>query len=178
MKPKLLRRFYEALVLLRVLGQVQGERFDGEAFEDNNVDRMQAVELRRKVMYNLCVMCDFQKGGDSVTAIAMECLPSGPCYWIGVNGCLKKIKALLNEVLGLLQGQRFPTEPNTLEDRLFQKFVLFQRPRIKEYWRLLQRGIESELYRVQLSPQSHNSSNGRQCKSCYASEMFQCSLLS
>jgi hypothetical protein len=161
MKPKLLKRFYEVLVLLRVLGQVQGQKVSGETFDDSDIDRMQTVELRRKVMYHLCVMCDFQKGGDSVTAIAMENLPSGPTYWLGVNGCLKKIKTFLNEILEILQGQGLSTEPTPLEDKLFHKFVLFQRTRIKEYWKLLQRGIKSELNRVQLSPRQHISSNGR-----------------
>ena len=161
MKQKLMKRFYEVLVLLRVLGQVQGDKLPGQMFEDTNMHSLEIVELRRKVMYHLCVMCDFLKGGDSVTAIAMEKLPSGPRYWMAANGNLPKIKRFLRETLEMLNIEGLATiEYSSFEQRLFQKFVRFQRSRIKEYWKLLQPCIAKELNKIQLSPLSENSATG------------------
>jgi hypothetical protein len=161
MKPKLLKRFYEGLVLLRVLGQVQGDKLPGQMFEDSNLHSLETVEMRRRVMYHLCVMCDFEKGGNSVTAIAMEKLPSGPRYWMAANGYLTKIERFLKETLEMLDKQSMSTtDESQLEQRLFQKFVKYQRSRIKEYWKLLQPCIEKELNKIWLSPQSANAAKG------------------
>lgn len=104
-------------------------------------------------MYHLSVMCDFKKGGDSVTAIAMEKVPCGPRYWVAVNGHHDKIKTFLQDVLNALEEQgRNHAEDELFEQLLFNKFVLFQRPRIKEYWKFLQPLIKVELNRVRLSP--------------------------
>ncbi|KAK0261276.1 hypothetical protein LTR35_017885 [Friedmanniomyces endolithicus] len=154
-RPKLLRRFYEVLVLLRVLSQVQGERIGGQSLEDPTLNDIDAIEMRRKVMNHLCVMCDFLKGGDTVTAIATESLPTGPRYWIAANGSVEKIEPFLEEVLELLETRGSPElreSHSPFDLHLFRKFVDFQRARMKQYWKLLQTPIKSELDRMDLTP--------------------------
>lgn len=152
LQPKLMKRFYEVLVLLRVLSQVQGERINGDSLEGPSIDHVSAAEARRKAMYHLCVMGDFLKGGYTVTAMASENLPHGPRYWIATNGNLEKISAFLRETLKMLEAQARSTPDehgvSICQDKLFEKFVGFQKTRIKQYWRLLQPCIQQELKRV------------------------------
>lgn len=93
LRPSLLKRFCEVLVLLRVLGQVQGGRIKKLVPEDGTFHDIGAIEMRRKVMYHLFIMCDFEKGGSTVTAMATGNLPSGPKYWVAANDCLEKIRS-------------------------------------------------------------------------------------
>lgn len=165
LSQRLVRRFYEVLVLLRVLGQVQGEKLRAEPLEDSNVYSIGSREMRRNAMYHLCVACDFEKGGDSVTALACENVPSGPRYWMASNKHVEKIKTFLMEVLAMLGEQASSGSDGmniaALEDRLFEKFVLFQRARIKEYWRSLQKHTEAEVQRAALSPGKQRDIDGR-----------------
>lgn len=154
--PKLLGRFYEVLVLLRVLSHVQGVKIGARSSDDPNLDSIDAIEMRRMVMTHLCTMSDFRKGGETVTAMAAENLPSGPCYWIAANGSVKKIERFLQEVLKLLEtrGSLGPRESDSsFELHLFQMFVDFQQARIKQYWRILQASIGNEMKRI--GPPSH-----------------------
>ncbi|RVD88928.1 uncharacterized protein DFL_003092 [Arthrobotrys flagrans] len=80
--PKLWRRFYEPLVLLVAYGKSQGPHFksiDREyRWSDDNED------IRRRFLDQLAYVCDYERGGDTVTAIAIE---DGPQlkYWIAGN---------------------------------------------------------------------------------------------
>ena len=152
LSPKLLSRFYEVLILLRVLDQVQGEKIAGETPQDEIFQDIKTVEMRRRVLYHLCVICDFRKGGITVTAMAAENVPSGPRYWMAANGQVSKIKTFLYEVLEILEKRslstRLEAQASSFKDELFRKFVAFQRPRVKAYWKLLQSGIKEELERI------------------------------
>ncbi|KAK3723887.1 hypothetical protein LTR37_001371 [Vermiconidia calcicola] len=163
LQPKLMRRFYEVLVLLRVLSQVQGAKLCGDTLEEGGFDHLGAMEMRRKTMYHLCVMCDYLKGGDTVTAIASENIPCGPRYWIAANDHLEKIKCFLIEVLKMLETQvemeAYNSELHVFEQRLFAKFVSFQKARIKQYWKLLQPHVETELKRIALSPEPRDNAS-------------------
>jgi hypothetical protein len=68
--PKLLRRFYEPLVL-SVLNPVRGIRFSNNDYRlDDSLD-----ELRRSFINGLATICDSHKGGDTVTAAALQSTP-------------------------------------------------------------------------------------------------------
>lgn len=167
MSPKLLKRFYEVLVLLRVLAQVQGDRIDGDGLEDINVDRMSPTEARRKVMYHLCIVCDFLKGGYTVTAMASENLPQGPRYWVAANGHLEKIEVFLIDVLKMLEGQALSISDEVaisrLENELFTKFVGWHKTRIRKYWKLLQTCIDRELKKVGADREADTRADGMSC---------------
>jgi len=152
-------RFYEVLILLRVLDQVQGEKIAGETPQDGIFQDIKTAEMRRRVLYHLCVICDFQKGGFTVTAIAAENVPCGPRYWMAANGKVDTIKSFLFGVLKILEQRSLSTQPeaqaSSFKDELFGKFVAFQQPRVKAYWKLLQPGIKQELERISRTPLPH-----------------------
>lgn len=58
------------------------------------------------------------------------------------NGKVDRIKIFLFEVLEILEKRSLSTQleaqASSFKDELFGKFVAFQRPRVKSYWKLLQ----------------------------------------
>ncbi|KAK4574801.1 hypothetical protein LTR86_001643 [Recurvomyces mirabilis] len=166
LKPKLLRRFYEVLILLRVLGQVQGERIRNPDFEVGSLERLDLKQMRRLVMYHLCVMCDYEKGGGTVTAMAAQDHPGGSLYWIAVNGSLPKIRKFLVETLASLQARTRELLSSPLqttaffEQTIFTSFAEFQRARTKTYWDFMQRHVETELKRAREYPARHAENLG------------------
>jgi hypothetical protein len=150
-EDKLTKRFYGVLVLLEIIGKVQGDQLAGETVIDPNLGGVRSAEMRRTVIYHLCVMCDYDKGGDTVTAMAAEDLPEGPRYWLAVNGPSGKIRGFLLEVLGMLE-RGISIDRSDLERQLFEKFVAFHRRRISQYWLLLISHIKREIKRIVCAP--------------------------
>ncbi|KAI0453611.1 hypothetical protein F5B21DRAFT_276238 [Xylaria acuta] len=75
---KLWNRFYEPLILLRVLGQTRGD----------HSPRLQQQPLYR-VLDNLSYLCDYEKGGSTTTAIGLEDGPVKYKFWIASNDAKK-----------------------------------------------------------------------------------------
>ena len=68
--PIVERQFYESQLLLYVLEKVRGEHttrrnYHGELDQDE-------TELRRSFVDKLAYICDFKKGGSTVTALALQ----------------------------------------------------------------------------------------------------------
>lgn len=68
--PAVERHFYESQLLLYVLEKVRGDHskrqnYHGELDQD-------AIELRRSFVDKLAYICDFKKGGSTVTALALQ----------------------------------------------------------------------------------------------------------
>jgi len=68
---KLYRRFYETLVFLDVLESVRGPH--NQPPKDSNNSR---IELQRSFIRAIAIVCDFEKGGDTVTAAALQNTPA------------------------------------------------------------------------------------------------------
>ncbi len=66
---KLLRRFYEPLVLLRVLDPTRGAHRP-DLITDRGLD--EKSKLWRNYVDQLSFVCDSDKGGDTVTAVAAQ----------------------------------------------------------------------------------------------------------
>lgn len=94
---RLLARFYEPLFLLKALGQTRGEHTS----EPPSRDKAQAH--RRRFLSNLCYICDFKKGGDTCTAIALEDSPTCYRFWIASNKESERIVAFVEKVLSILR---------------------------------------------------------------------------
>jgi hypothetical protein len=163
LSPKLIKRFYEPLVLLRVLSQVQGNKIRNQAWATGALEDTPGFEMRRKVMHALCDMCDYLKGGDTVTAMAMEDLPNGPQYWITTNDRPQKIRDFLHEILRMLESRALSTSADclTFKASLFEKFVNLQRTRLKFYQKQLKTNIGQELKRVELSSETSINQHGK-----------------
>lgn len=94
---RLLARFYEPLFLLKTLGQTRGEHTP----EPPSRDIGQAH--RRRFLSNLCYICDFKKGGDSCTAIALEDSPTCYLFWIASNEENERIVVFVKKALSMMR---------------------------------------------------------------------------
>lgn len=146
--PKADRRFYEPLVLLDALDRSQGERIPEERYESMDSSDCASARQRRVVLDFLCKMCDHKKGGETVTAMALQSTPGGPVYWISSSEDVrKKILPFLQQTLKMLEAgsKQCPETLNSnLEDQLFLKFTAFSEHRLKETLHLLQSSIKRQ----------------------------------
>ncbi|KAF7899778.1 hypothetical protein EAF00_004114 [Botryotinia globosa] len=162
--PKLLKRFYEALILLTVFGSNRGSRileeesptdtFDDEILDvdvnlsaldvnkKHEMDEMSRTKLRRSFTRYLAYLCDYEKGGDSTTAIALQQMNTGGIvYHVAWNRCSRPERGVefLKKVLGLLgcagyDGiQDFEKKREEIEDRIFELSVKHAEKRISSY---------------------------------------------
>ena len=79
---KLLRRFYEPLILLSVFDPTRGAR-DGDP--PTEPDLRDERKLWRDFLDSLALVCDSEKGGDTVTAVAAEQVVGDPLFWLASN---------------------------------------------------------------------------------------------
>lgn len=97
---RLLGRFYEALFLLKAIGQTRGDHTSVGPVHDRE------KEHRRRFLRNLSYICDFDKGGQSTTAIGLE--ETNACYnfWVAANAEGAKIVNFLKQALCFLRDAR------------------------------------------------------------------------
>jgi hypothetical protein len=137
--PKLLERFYEALVMLRILSKNRGDRIKSDDSPSDHEDQ----GLRRNFIRHLAYLCDYEKGGHSVTAIALQRTPQKIVYWFASNktpdsksGAKDRTKSFLQDVISALKNATPGTAVKT-ESELFTKSVKFSSKRISEYTKIL-----------------------------------------
>ena len=101
---KLMRRFYEPLILQHVLGPTRGDRIQCEPLDTLDESELDNWNLRRSFLDRLAYICDFKKGGATVTAIALEQRPAGVVFWVVANENVKGnvVKALEKILKGLV----------------------------------------------------------------------------
>ena len=102
-------------------------------------------KLRRAFLRSISYLCDYERGGDSATAFAMQQTPRGIVYWIASNDS-KKIKGALaksfaREILESLK-QLKAYKVDEIEADLFEKAVKFSSRRISDYARQLRQTIQ------------------------------------
>jgi hypothetical protein len=86
-------------------------------------------------------ICDFQKGGATVTAIALQDTPEAVVFWIAANEDVnEKVVHFLKNILGGLIGLDTATEEvrAKAEERTFGLAVEFGMARVKWYREALQ----------------------------------------
>jgi hypothetical protein len=143
---RLLSRFYEPLVLLHILDRNGGQRIPRCSSHDLIASSLHPQELRRNFLEQLAYICDFVKGGDTVTAIALEAHPSGVIYWMASNNkpC-KGVILYVHEILQLLSGLSSLSSENatkTLEEQIASKCVQFNSRRVKAYQTLIRKPLK------------------------------------
>lgn len=139
-RPKLLKRFYEALAILYILGQSRGEPTDEDELElTAEPDEMDSHRLRRSFTRHLAYLCDYEKGGDRTCAIGLRQTPQGIVYLFASNktpnttgGIRDRTKDFLVEVLTTLKNSS-PNDASAIESTLFTRSVDFSSARIREY---------------------------------------------
>jgi hypothetical protein len=151
---KLLRRFYEPLVLLHVLDP-NGEERILHALEHTDTVNMQLCELRRTFLNQLAYVCDYITGGDTVTAIALEAQPSGVIFWVTSNTEVSPATRLfLHGILTTLQSLGFSqTDDSTVtaEAEIAQRCIEFNIRRVKTYQTFMRRSLDQCLVALRCS---------------------------
>lgn len=157
-RMKLHRRFYEAIAMLHVLGSNRGERIEEE--EEENFDSEDessgpgTCRLRRSFIENLAYLCDYETGGDSTTAIALQHTHQGIVYWVASNSrpacgpdTKDKTERFLQDILQDLEVLEGCTQEvrEQIEAKLFEKCVAFSATRIATYIKSLKSTINSVL---------------------------------
>ncbi|KAI9744848.1 MAG: hypothetical protein M1818_001773 [Claussenomyces sp. TS43310] len=136
-EDKLLKRFYEPLVLLHVLDRQDEQRISRSGVDDSCLPDIQVRELRRILLDQLAYICDYLKGGATVTAMALETRPSGLIIWLASNDKPKpKVVTFLREVLDLLTSLSDSDSEHArarVEADLAQKIIAFNLKKIKAY---------------------------------------------
>lgn len=155
---RLLKRFYEPLVLLHVLDPNGERRTPRRAVDVTDTPDMELRELRRTFLDQLAYVCDNTKGGDTVTAMALEAQPSGVIFWVASNsGVSTGTTSFLRKVLGTLQGLtlcRTESARNFIEDEVSQMCIEFGLRRVKVYQTLMRKPLQRCLATLRRSGES------------------------
>jgi hypothetical protein len=149
LSPKLMKRFYEPLVLQHVLDPIRGSRIGCEFLSSLDESELDNRKLRRSFVNSLAYICDFKKGGATVTAIALETRPAGVVIWVAANETVKKnvvlsLEEILKSLAGLdgLDGVVDKESTAAVEESTFRRAVELGMPRVKAYWKLVQGPLE------------------------------------
>ncbi|EAA62201.1 hypothetical protein AN5251.2 [Aspergillus nidulans FGSC A4] len=130
---RLLARFYESLFFLTSLGRTQGEHTPEPPVLDIH------QECRRRFLKNLSYICDFRKGGQACTAIAVEDRVDCYRFWVASNMNVNKAVAFIREILAMLHDRHLDASNNEsmIEASLIQRCVEFAAKRIDSEGRFL-----------------------------------------
>jgi hypothetical protein len=134
----LLHRFYEPLVLLYVLDRTQGDHVSRQDLERLPSGEVSLLELQRRLLDSLAYVCDFDKGGDTITAIAAGSVPL--TYYVASNkNPAEEVVPFLRSLLEQLGGlyNRDDQLLSESESRIFRYCVGFSERRVRTYWRKL-----------------------------------------
>jgi hypothetical protein len=141
--PKLLHRFYEPLGLLFALGTARGEHTHKTLPSFEQVESFTTQQLRRQFLNELAFLCDYKKGGDSCTAIALGQTPQHWVFWVAANKCPERlIIPFLIELLKILEGAHGKKDDQPLIGDIFRISVTFARGRIETYAKYLLSDLE------------------------------------
>lgn len=142
-KRKVLRRFYEPLLLLSALGQIRGERIKSEINTDTLSPNIQ--KLRRSFVDGIAYICAYEKLPSRVTAVALEKTPQGIMVWLAANEKVgEKVIRFLEDVLSDIQRiselndrESRQREGERTKEDLTSKVIAFNAPRIQIYYDLV-----------------------------------------
>ncbi|EXJ59248.1 hypothetical protein A1O7_06680 [Cladophialophora yegresii CBS 114405] len=129
---KLLRRFYEPLVLLGALDPTRGAHRP-DLTSDLGLDKQS--KWWRNFLDQLAFLCDFEKGGDTVTAIAVEKRVDRPIFWLASNSNSRnKARDHVCWILGRLNDvHTVGRSDDERECEVLFRCIEFSRARIRTY---------------------------------------------
>jgi hypothetical protein len=131
---KLKHRFYEPLVLLFTLGSTRGDPAPDDVVTE--ITSLSSRDARRKFLTALAYACDYDKGGDTVTAIGLEHIPEVNVFWVASNNNpTHEIVPFLRKLLTKLACNAMDEE--ALEEDISRICIEFATPRIKKYQKLI-----------------------------------------
>ncbi|KAF5641109.1 hypothetical protein F52700_3444 [Fusarium sp. NRRL 52700] len=133
---KILSRLFENFALFHILKGIDGPHMV-TADAPNDVRG-----IRRRFLKNLCFICDYRKGGDTTTSIALESHTNEVILWVAANFTPhNKVILFLNDILQQLQRDPKGTEEEQerLREKLTKECIEFAAPRLKKECKLLSR---------------------------------------
>lgn len=138
---KLIQRFYEALILLNILGQTRGLR-------DVNFGTIStSEERRRRLLRNLAYLCDYRKGGETTAAIALEEKYDAFTFWLASNtvDSSKQSIAFLEIILAEAKAMIHPPKNQRVhsEDEFTWMCIDFAKSRVKKEIKMLELAIRN-----------------------------------
>jgi hypothetical protein len=139
-RNKLLHRFYEPLVLLHVLDRIQGDHLPRQRNESSPDQYSHKTELRRRFFESLAYVCDYAKGGDTITAIAVSDCPL--TFHVACNIRLSEDNEVVPFLNSLLEKLKMASDSALVNDAcVLKECVDFSKKRILTYWRFLQTAL-------------------------------------
>lgn len=113
------------------------------------MDEISRTKLRRSFTRHLAYLCDYEKGGDSTTAIALQQIEGGIVYHVAWNKISRPENGVefLRKVLGLLRCAGCDVIRDSEEkrkeivDKIFDLSVKYAEKRISSYASFLARDI-------------------------------------
>jgi hypothetical protein len=147
--PTVERQFYESQLLLYVLERVRGDHskrqnYHGELDQDS-------TELRRSFVDKLAYICDFKKGGSTVTALALQKTYQGVTFWLAANETVKpKVIDFLRQIFKILKQAEDGVTKEDLERQLIARIVPFNEERLDYYWSALDKDLDLCVERLKL----------------------------
>ena len=132
---RLLHRFYEPLVLLKILDPTRGNQSSPSTSEP----RLGSLEeVWRRFLDQLSWTCDSEPGGTTVSSIAAQATPDGPVYWLAANTdpALKALPHLV-WVLTRLESAFDLRQPEIeeLKKEIAARCIEFSRNKVRNYGR-------------------------------------------
>ena len=105
-------------------------------------------ELRRDFLDSLSYLCDYDTGGNTVTAIAIENVPERPVFWIASNRdpnarVVRFLETTLRHLKDLDRASFDICEQ--IENTIFSEAIKLARPRLKDYVGFLRRRSDQVL---------------------------------
>lgn len=147
LSPPLEQQFYESQLLLFVLERIRGEHKKRQNYH-GELDQGE-TELRRSFVEKLAYLCDFKKGGSTVTALAIQKTYQGVVFWLAANESVKpKVVDFLKRILQLLKTVEVKAKKAT-EAELLALIVPFNKERLKWYWSALQKELPRCITRLE-----------------------------
>lgn len=133
---KLFYRLYEAILLLATLNKSQGPHLI------RYHDASDILAIRRRFLDNLAFICDYKKGGDTATALAVEDTQEHFMFWIAMNTVPDEntnVVRFLRAVLYILRGAAaLPVEETgELENAVLRLCIDFAGRRLFKVSRML-----------------------------------------
>jgi hypothetical protein len=139
LRARLVRRFYEPLILLKALDPIRGERTKPEYCSDTS--DLSDQKSRRSFADGIAYICSYQKGPDHVTAAALERSPQETVVWLAANANVEDdviyfLEGVL-ESLGCIAAQAKKEEREKMGrekyDELLNTIIAFNKPRLESY---------------------------------------------
>jgi hypothetical protein len=144
LRRKVLRRFYEPLLLLNALGQVRGERI--KPAPDSDLSGPSHRNIRRSFADGIAYISAYDKGPDYVMATALEKSPQGTVVWLAANAEITpKVFAFLQSIwddLGNIAAQSNASERRQMGMQIFEnlltRVIAFNEARLQLYCKMVQ----------------------------------------